>query len=76
MNFKWYNYNAAIDCKLARMPLQCVRNLPILRYWMKRLSFKNCISNYFYVNNYIETVCKNWSADTRIILSSIGLMNI
>lgn len=44
LNVKRCTSNAVIYCELGRMPLQCIRKIRILRYWMKLLSSKNCIN--------------------------------
>lgn len=80
LNVKRGTSNAVIYCELGRMPLQCIRKIRILRYWMKLLSSRNCILNSCYVNMYNETLgknkCKNWAAEIKNMLTSIGLMNL
>ena len=71
--------NAAIYCELGRFPLQCVRKLRILKYWLKLLSSQNCILKSCYEFMLRETLytnnCKNWASEVKNLLSHIGLMN-
>lgn len=80
LNVKRWTSNSVIYCELGRMPLQCIRKIRIVRYWMELLSSKNGLLNSCYVNMYNESLCKikcyNWAAEIKNMLSSIGLMNL
>ena len=56
--------NAVIYCELGRLPLECVRKLRILKYWLKLLATKNCILKSCYEHMCDEMSskqnCKNW----------------
>lgn len=63
LNVKRCTSNSAIYCELGRMPLQCIRKIRIVRYWMKLLSSKMvcwihvmliCIMN-LYVKSNVKT---------------------
>jgi predicted aconitase len=69
--------NAVIYCKLGRLPLECVRKLRILKYWLKLLATKNCILKSCYEHMCdemnLKQNCKNWVVHIISILKNIGL---
>ena len=72
--------NAMIYFELGRLPLECVRKLRILKYWLKLLTTKNCILKSCYDHMYEEMSrkqnCKNWVVHVKSILKNVGLFNL